>query len=653
MQDYKKFTIPDVKRVSIDDTFWSDYQRLVREVVIPYQWEALNDRVEGAARSGAVENFKIAAGLAKGDYYGMQFQDTDVAKWLETVAYSLAIHPDAVLEATADEMIAIIGKAQQPDGYLDTYFIVKEPNNRWTNLQECHELYCAGHMLEAAVAYYQATGKRALLDIMCKNIEHIATVLGPEPEKLHGYPGHPEIELALMRLYQITGEERHLRLCEYFINERGRQPHFFDIEWERRGHTNRYSKSDTPPPSTRATYNQSHKPVREQEAAVGHAVRALYLYAGMAALAGQIRDESLIAACKRLWANTTRRQMYITGGVGSTNIGEAFTFDYDLPNDLVYAETCASIALIFFAQRMLEMELDSEYADVMERALYNTVLSSMARDGKHFFYVNPLEVWPQASAKNPARAHVKSVRQAWFGCACCPPNVSRLLTSLGQYLYTASEDTVYCHLYVGSKARLILESGEITLTQQTDYPWDGKVRFTVSGASGKPFTLALRKPSWCRSATVTVNGKADTPALQNGYLLLTRTWQDGDTAELALDMPVTVIEAHPQVRANAGRIALTRGPLVYCLEEMDNGANLPALAVSADAADWAATFDPAALGGAVLLTGKGTRTEEGGWADTLYRPAQAAQTPVSVKAVPYYLWGNRGEGEMQVWIRKV
>jgi DUF1680 family protein len=386
------------KQVFIEDPLWSSYSRLVKEVVIPYQYEALHDRVPDADPSYAIRNFQIAAGKEEGEFGGMVFQDSDLAKWIEAVGYSLITNPDPDLEKMVDEVIDLIEAAQQQDGYLNTYFTIKEPDKKWTNLMECHEMYCAGHMVEAAVAYYEATGKRKLLDVVCRFVDHIDAIFGPEPGKIQGYDGHQEIELALIKLYQTTGDDKHLRLSQFFIEERGKKPEFFLQEWEKRGKTSHWGAGKHLP---NLAYFQSHLPVREQTEAVGHAVRAVYMYSAMADIAAHTHDITLYEACKRLWSNMVHKQMYITGGIGSTHHGEAFSFDYDLPNDTVYAETCASIGLIFFARRMLQIEASNEYADVMERALYNTVISGISLDGKHYFYVNPLEVWPKASELNP------------------------------------------------------------------------------------------------------------------------------------------------------------------------------------------------------------------------------------------------------------
>jgi uncharacterized protein len=641
-----------LKNVRVSDAFWSDYIELIRNTVIPYQWEALNDRIPDAEPSHAVKNFRIAAGLEEGEFKGFVFQDSDIAKWLEAVGYTLEVHPDPQLEALADGIIEVIEKAQQPDGYLDTYFILKEPGKRWTNLGECHELYCAGHMMEAAVAYYKATGKKKLLDVMCRFADYIDSVFGTEPGKIQGYDGHQEVELALVKLYHATGNERYLKLGRYFIQERGREPNFFITEWkETRKELSHWTKAKCPEPDLK--YFLAHKPVYEQEVAIGHAVRAVYMYSGMADIARETGDEELFKACKRLWNNIVTRQMYITGGIGSTHHGEAFSFDYDLPNDTVYAESCASIGLIFFAHRMLQMDPDGTYADIMERTLYNTVLGSMSRDGKHFFYVNPLDVWPEASEKNPGRQHVKPVRQKWFGCACCPPNIARLLASLGQYVYSSDEDTVYTHLYIGGTADMEISGGKLRLIQENNYPWEGNVKIKIETPVEKSFKLALRIPGWCRKWTVFINGTetAQEGRLVNGYLTLDRCWKTGDEVELCMELSIELLQANPKVRADAGRVAIQRGPLVYCLEEEDNGSNLSALSIASNP-DFKCAYDKDLMDGAVTIHTTGIRTVDDCWGDELYRPALKQEESVELKAVPYFMWGNRTQGEMLVWIRQ-
>lgn len=663
-------------QVHIQDGFWAKIVELVRGTVIPFQWEALNDRVPDAEPSYAISNFRIAAGEAEGKFGGMVFQDSDLAKWLEAVGYSLKTHPDKALEAMADSAIDLIAKAQQPDGYLNTWFTLKEPGKRWTNLLECHELYCAGHMMEAAVAYYEGTGKRTLLDVMCRFADHIDTVFGPEPDKLHGYDGHEEVELGLVKLYHATGNEKYLKLAAFMVNARGTEPQFFLEDWERHGRVSHWDgKMQTKAPDL--AYHQAHMPVREQDVAIGHAVRAVYLYAGMADIARETGDPTLKAACERLFRNIAFKQLYLTGGIGQTVHGEAFSFDYDLPNDTVYQETCASIGLVFFAHRMLQFGANRLYGDVMEQALYNSVISGMAADGQHFFYVNPLEVWPEASEKDPRKKHVLAERPQWYGCACCPPNLARLMASLGEYVYTQTKDAVFAHLYIGGSAELSVADGTIRLVQQTGFPWDGGVRLQVEAVEGRPFpttpfTVAVRIPGWSKKTMLSMGSDpedlpplrltlqgdaAGQPALmENGYAHVTKRWMPGEWLDLDLDLRPVLVQAHPRVRADAGRVALTYGPLAYCFEEIDNGDNLSALSIPADTTLRAA-FEPDLLGGVVAITLDGLRDRESDWPEqALYRPwpghaTQDATEPVTLRAVPYYAWNNRGVGEMAVWLR--
>lgn len=651
-QNNKMRQVP-LKDVDIRDDFWSRRIELVREVVIPYQWEALNDRVEGAEKSGAVANFKIAAGLAEGDFYGMVFQDSDVAKWLEAVAYSLAKHPDPGLEATADELIKVIAAAQAEDGYLNTYYLLKEPGARWTNLAECHELYCAGHMIEAGAAYFEATGKRKLLDAVCRYADYIDGVFGAEPGKLQGYDGHQEIELALVRLYETTQNERYLKLSEFFLNERGKRPHFFERQLRERGGRQHFSPEGTP---LDFAYHQSHLPVREQDRATGHAVRMVYMLTGMAGTAAITGDEGLKQACLRLWDSIVSRQMYITGGIGSMAQGEAFSADFDLPNDMAYAETCASVGLIFFAHRMLLLYPESRFADVMERALYNTVLAGMSGDGKHFFYVNPLEVDPKlCGGSNKNYNHVKPVRQEWFGCACCPPNVARLLASLGRYIYTVKDNTVYTHLYIGGESRIDVRGNAVKIAQQSNYPWDGDILLSIDTEQPQEFELALRIPDWSVEFDVSLNGEKLAPAqteVDSGYLKIRRVWSNSDQLRLLLSMPVQRVYSDPRVRANAGKTAIQRGPLVYCLEEADNGANLHQLLLPADreiALERRADGTLALKAEAVRRTG---RPDARSGLYSYGRQGLYAEEKATVTMIPYYAWANRGEGEMAVWIRE-
>lgn len=630
------------------DGFWYQWTKKIAETVAPYQWQALNDKVPGASPSHAMENFRIAAGLAKGGFHGFVFQDSDVYKWLEAVSYCLMNQSDPELERLADEVVELIARVQQPDGYLNTYFTIREPKMRWKNLRDNHELYCAGHLIEAAVAYLQATGKRKLLDAVCRLADHIDRLFGPEPGKKPGYPGHPEIELALVKLYRVTGEKRYLKLSKFFVEERGKKPLYFEIEAKERGEEKPRWPFWTP------AYCQAHLPVREQTEAVGHAVRAMYLYSAMADLALETGDETLFSACERLWENVTKRRIYITGGVGSDVEGEAFTFDYDLPNDRAYAETCASIGLVFWAHRMLRLNPDRKYADAMERALYNGVLSGISLDGTKYFYTNPLEVWPEACRNRHDLRHIVTERQPWFDCACCPPNVARLLASIPQYVYSQDEDAVYVHLFAASEATVELAVGRVTLIQETNYPWEEEVTINVRPEEPFEFTLAIRIPGWCRDPRLRINGDdVDLAALmEKGYAKIKRKWHDGDKVELLLPMPIKRVRAHPEVRATSGKVAIMRGPLVYCLEEVDNGPGLHQI-VLPSGAQLERAGRLAELDNVVIIKGQALRVDPSSWREGLYSPKEYTLKETTVTFVPYYAWANRKPGEMTVWVREM
>jgi DUF1680 family protein len=632
----------NITNFKIKDNFWSAYRKLVREEVLPFQYAMLEDQIPGAEKSHAIENFRIAAGLKQGEFYGMLFQDSDVAKWIEACAFSLMNTPDEKLEATVDEIIRIIEKAQLEDGYLNTFFTLKEPTRRWTDLQEGHELYCAGHMIEAAVAYYNATGKDRLLNVMKGMADHIDRRFGKG--KIRGYCGHPEIELALMKLYRTTGEERYLRLCEYFINERGTQPNYFKEEQENRGWS--IWNSDW----RDVNYTQNYAPVREQKDAVGHSVRAVYLYTAMADLAGELTDQALKTACDNLWESITDRRMYITGGIGSTVIGEAFTEDYDLPNDTIYAETCASIGLIFFAQKMFEQSPKGEYVDVLERALYNTVLAGMSQDGKHFFYVNPLEVTPGITGKAVTHRHVVPERPEWFGCACCPPNVARMISSLELYTWAENESTIFSNLFIGGEADFSGTKG-CKLITETDYPYGGNMKYKlVMEDSNKMVTMAIRIPGWSdeKKTKLYYNGEELPLAdlTKDGYAYVTKNFADGDELWLSLDMAPYRNYSNTMVHHNIGCVALQRGPFVYCLEGVDNDGEVHSLSIAKDV-PINEVIDDKLYGGISVMKIQGYRRKA---SPRLYSKGRPQTQPCTITAVPYYIWGNRGLNQMRVWI---
>jgi hypothetical protein len=634
-------------RVVIDDQFWSLRQETNRKITIPYVQSM-------AEKTGRFDSFRLThANLEGGWKFGMQnppiYWDSDVAKWIEAASYSLATHPETGLARKVDEVVELIAASQQDDGYLNVHFTVVDPEGRWTNLRDLHELYCAGHLIEAAVAHFEATGKRTLLDPMIRYTDYIASTFGPEPGKRRGYPGHEEIELALVRLWKTTGERRFLDLASYFIDERGQRPQYFDIESDER---NEDEKNVDEWPHTigqRHDVKQAHLPVREQTTAEGHSVRAMYLYDGMAGVAAGTGDEGLMAACRTLWDNVTNRRMYITGGVGSTSEGERFTIDHDLPSDTAYAETCASIGLANWATRMLQAEGDSRYADELERVLYNGFLSGVSLAGDTFFYANPLEVDPKAPYFRTGE-RIKPFRQGWFDTACCPPNVIRTLAALGRYLYSENSEGVAVHLYVSGEVTAHVGDTVVTIKQETRYPWDGDVAITVELDSTAEFDLRLRIPGWCNDAELEINGSPVEHQTERGYALMHRVWQAGDTVALRLAMPVERIYSDRRVRSSTGKVALRRGPIIYCLEEVDNSSGLNAVVLPRDA-ELNSDFEESLLGGVATISASAKKiVRDAG--ESLYSANPGTLTATTVKAVPYALWGNRERGEMLVWINE-
>jgi DUF1680 family protein len=525
-------------------------------------------------------------------------------------------------------------KLQQEDGYVNAWFQRVQPGKRWTNLRDHHELYCAGHLMEAAVAYYQATGKRKLLDIMCRYADHMITVFGHGEGQIPGYCGHQEVELALVKMARVTGEQKYLDLSKFFIDERGKEPHFFTDEAIRGGRDPKDYVHKT------YEYSQAHEPVREQEKVVGHAVRAMYQYSGMADIATEYHDDTLTNALETLWDDLTVKQMYVTGGIGPAASNEGFTDYYDLPNDTAYAETCASVGLVFWASRMLGRGPNRRYADVMEQALYNGALTGLALDGKTFFYDNPLE--------STGKHH----RWVWHRCPCCPPNIARLVASVGSYMYAVADNEIAVHLYGESSVKAKLKGGNVKLTQHTDYPWNGDIRIDVDVDGTAEFGLALRIPEWAEGASLKVNGETVNLASSviDGYARLNRAWKKGDVIALDLPLELRPQYASPKVRQDVGRVALARGPLIYCVEETDNGHDLNAFVVPQKLAGHR-TKTIEGLNGAVAVELDVSREDASGWNGSLYRTRPAEQVPATVTLVPYHLWDNREPGAMLVWLQ--
>ncbi|MCF3650255.1 glycoside hydrolase family 127 protein [Synoicihabitans lomoniglobus] len=609
-------------------------------VTLQRQWEALNDRIPGAPPSHAVRNLRIAAGDETGAFAGLCFQDSDMAKWLEAACYRLTLTSDAKLSAAVDELVDLYERAQAPDGYLHTYHQLQPDIPRWSNLRDMHELYCAGHFIEAAVAHHGATGSPRLLAVATKLTALLARTFGHGQDQIRGYPGHPELELALVRLAHATGDGSALELAHYFVSERGASPAYFTAEASAR-------QEKTPPIYVHGddlAYWQAHAPVVEHTEPRGHAVRAMYLYAAMADLTRDRGDKALGETCRRLWDDMVARHLYIIGGIGSDGPGgEKFSAPFDLPDDRSYAETCAAIGLVFWARRMLDLELDARYTEVMERALYNNVLAGLSRDGCHYFYVNPLAVTPPETHRRYDCRMVKTQRVPWFGCACCPPNVARLLSSLGQYAVSRTAEGLALHLFADMTIRE--DAWHVRVT--TDYPWTSRVVITVEAAPAETVELAVRASGPVPGAQWALNGAPLTATAEHGYLRLRRRWEEGDTLMADLPLPVQRVRAHPGLTAAAGRIALQRGPLVYAVEEADHGAQLGTLGVRRDA-PLEVSFDGDLWDGVMVITGEAQREIAPAG---LYDDASPVRQATPLRAIPYAWWGHRGEGEMRIWIR--
>ena len=621
-------------QVEIRDAFWSERQRVNHERSLPKQYDL-------CSRTGRFDALRLrwrpGSDLPKPHI----FWDSDTAKWLEAACYACQLRPDAALRQKIDEVAALFVAAQQPDGYLNSHFTVVRPEERWTNLRDDHELYCAGHFIEAAVAHHILTGGGVLLNAARRLADLIADRFGTAPGQMPGYCGHEEIELALVRLYRATGERRYLDLASYFVDQRGQSPAFFAEEEKLRG--------GLATARSNLASQQAHQPVRDQREVVGHAVRAMYLYCGMTDLADLTEDDTLLQACRHLWRNLTRCKLYITGGIGSTWENEAFTSNYDLPNERAYCETCASVALVFWSHRMLQDAGDGDCAAVMERALYNGALSGMSLDGEKFFYQNPL-----ASLG-------KHHRQEWFECACCPSNLSRLLGTLGSHLASTGPDSLLLHLYIGGKFAFALDNGvrgRISLI--TDLPWSGCTRLVLalnSSSAPEPsgtvlWRLLLRIPDWSRAFRISVNGKEPVWSTERGYACIERVWCDGDTVEITMELPILRLVSDPRVVSNAGQTALQRGPFVYCIEDADFEAGALSATLPHDA-ELAARHISDLLGGVTVLEGlvsvaKAHATDP---ADALYRPVcERVMRSIPFRAIPYFAWDNRQPGAMRVWI---
>ncbi len=611
--------------ISIYNGFWNKRQQIISDKTIYAVW----NRFKETGRFDAFNFNWVECNPNKPHI----FWDSDIAKWIESVAFILTKKIDKTLEAAVDEIVDLIEKHQDESGYFNIYFTVVEPEQRWKRRTE-HELYCAGHLIEAAVAYYNTTGKQKFLNLMRKYADHIEKVFKVDSSAAFITCGHEEIELALVKLYHCTGEKRYLELSKFFIDNRGLDSEEQYYNW------------------ANALYSQDHLPVRQQTTAEGHAVRAVYLYSAMADLALEYGDEELFTACRCIFENIISRKMYITGGIGSSAMGEAFTVDYDLPNLTAYTETCAAIGLALFARRMLLLDVDSIYSDIAEMVMYNGLLSGISLDGKSFFYENPLEIQPalvnsDVSLKEGKRRLPPTQRKEVFDCSCCPPNITRFISSIGDFLYTYNETTLFVHHYMSSETQTVVNGVRTDLIQKTDYPLDGRISFTIKGNSFS--NVAFRIPSWCESFSFRISGSEADISVQKGYAYINCTSQQIDTFDIYFNMSVQLIEASPMVQENSGRVALQRGPLVYCLEAADNGDFLMDIRIDKDL-QYKLSYDD--YFGVSVIESVGYRRKTDNFKNNLYKTTTDELEKVNLKFIPYFGFANRGENEMIVWVLK-
>ena len=635
----------DIKNIEIMDSFWKNMQEKVKSITLPYQFEVLNDSVKvnveaerkdenlPSGKSHAIKNLLITAGLVDGDHFGWVFQDTDVYKWIESVSYFLMMKRDKELENKVDLIVDIIEKAQEKDGYINTYYQCRSPHLRYRELYRSHELYCAGHLIEAAIAYDQATNKNKLLKIAIKFAENIKRNFGRESEQLQIADGHQEIEIALVKLYEYTSDESYLELAKFFIDIRGENINAFQEEVNRLYEENLSNDK----PKINVFYHQAHKKPENQTEAVGHAVRLLYMTIAMAKIVQNDMSAPLYDACLVLWKNIVKYKMYITGGVGSTVHGEAFTGKYDLPNDTMYCETCASIALINFALELFKLNPKTEYLEVIEKALYNTIIASISTDGKHFFYVNPLEVEPVSCHYNPSKGHVKLKRPDWLGCACCPPNFTRTIGALGKFIASYSDDINYLNLLIPSKIKYF--NGDLELKKKAEYP-EYYLKF-----NGKNTVVKVYLPNWLHKLKVEVK-QGNYLGIENGFMVFeTKT----GSIEVKFEGKEEIIAnvANPYVIADAHKVAIQKGPFIYCAEEIDNEKSLHRYLIELSKIEEASEQEQSEYK-KICLNAKKLKIWQ---CEELYQYLSVAPEYEDAKLtmIPYFLWGNRNENEMRIW----
>jgi len=621
----RNLTPVPAKDVTIDDDFWTPRIAANGKEAIPHQYRML-------VETGRIDNFRAAAAKARGEeaeFKGLWFNDSDVYKWIEAASYLLGRGESPKLKAQVDDTIAAIAAAPPADGYLNTFYQIRHPDKIWTCLNMGHELYCAGHLIQAAVAHFQATGERSLLDVARKFADLICSTFGEG--KRRGAPGHECIEMGLVDLYRLTGEKRYLEMAEYFVLERGKKPYIFENEVHPEGMSQHRFEPD---------YFQAQAPFPEQKEAVGHSVRALYLYAGAADVYAETGNPALWPALDAIWESLYLRRAHITGGLGSVAGIEGFGNDYELPNETAYNESCAAVAGIMWNWRMLQLEGDPRYCSAMERTVYNAFLAGISLDGKRYFYRNPLA------------SNGEHERKEWYGCACCPSNLSRMLASLGNLPYSTSDEGIWIHLYMSGTVKTKYADLKI----ESEFPWKGIITITVTPKTDEEFSIFLKQPIMTRETLSGINGKEqsifDSVPIE-GYGKIRRKWKKGDWIETHLDLPLALIRANPLVNGNFGRVAAQRGPVVYCMEETDNPCPDGMI-------DYFAVrkrprvkqeYIPSLLGGVMKITVDGTYPDMEKWPGGLYERATHSPQKKSLILIPYYAWNNRGPGSMQVWIR--
>lgn len=595
------------KNVSIRDDFWTPRLEANRNATIEHGFRMLSQH-------GYEENFIRAGQRLEGGFQGLVYQDSDVYKLLQSAAASLATHPDNALRERLDYWFGLIEAAQLEDGYINTHFQLIAPDKKWQNLRDWHELYCAGHLIEAGVTDYVGNGRDRLLQVAIKAANHIDERFGPE--KAPGYPGHPELELALIRLFEATSERRYYDLARHFVRSRGR--HYFAHE------------HGTPETEYDGAYWQDRVPIVDMDVIEGHAVRAVYLLCAATDIVRETQDADLEDMLHRVWNNAVIKRMYVTGGIGNSAKNEGFTEDYDLPNETAYQETCASIAMVFWNHRLALLYGKATYADYTENALYNGVLAGISLDGTRFFYENPL-----ASSGDHHR-------KDWYACACCPPNISRLLSSLGDYVYAKGDGAFYVNLFIAGSVETEVGGRPFAMHVQTEYPWHSIIVLTPK--STEDVDLHVRIPSWCKRYSIKLSGETIEPAVENGYAVVRSQWTGDKTVEVVFDMPAYRIESNPAIGGNTGRVAVCRGPMVYCFEQCDHSSDLRGIFLPPNV-----QFRPEKdqIFGVTALTGTALQTRI--WDCELYRQQPELQ-PVSAKAIPYAFWDNREQGRMAVWM---